>query len=116
MKSLILAAVFLPLSIVGVLAQSNLQRSVFFDKDKSELKPQGEASLLEVMDFLNKNPTFQILLKGFTDADGSDEHNKALAERRVQIVHKFLAQKGVNIAKITSRYTKTNGTSWCAQL
>lgn len=102
MKSLILAAVFLPLSIVGVLAQSNLQRSVFFDKDKSELKPQGEANLLEVLDFLNKNPTFQILLKGFTDADGSDEHNKALAVRRVQTVHKFLEQKGVNTAKMTT--------------
>lgn len=101
MKILILTAFFIPLSIVGVLAQSNLQRSVFFDKDKSELQPQGEASLLEVMDFLNKNPTFQILLKGFTDADGSDEHNKALAERRVKTVHKFLEQKGVNIAKMT---------------
>ncbi len=102
MKSLILAAVFLSLSIVEVSAQTNLQRSVFFDKDKSELKPQGEVSLLEVMDFLNKNPTFQILLKGFTDADGSDEHNKALAERRVQTVHKFLEQKGVNTAKMTT--------------
>ncbi len=102
MKSLILSAVLLPLSIVGVLAQSNLQRSVFFDKDKSELKPQEEANLLEVMDFLNKNPTFQILLKGFTDADGSDKHNNVLAERRVQTVHKFLEQKGVNTAKMTT--------------
>ena len=54
------------------------------------------------MDFLNKNPTFQILLKGFTDADGSDEHNRVLSEKRVQTVRQFLEQKGVNAAKITT--------------
>ena len=103
MTRYILSTLFIPLSIFSVLAQNNLQRSVYFDKDQSTLKPQSETSLLEVMDFLNKNPTFQILLKGFTDADGSDDHNRALSERRVQTVRQFLEQKGVNTAKITTR-------------
>lgn len=98
----IFIALFIPLSILSAFAQTNLQRSVFFDKDKSEIKPQSETSLLEVMDFLNKNPSFQILLKGFTDADGSDEHNRTLSERRVFAVRQFLEQKGINTAKITT--------------
>lgn len=102
MTRFFLAFLFIPLSMVGVLAQNNLQRSVYFDKNKFELKTQGETSLSEVMDFLNKNPTFQILLKGFTDADGSDEHNRILSEKRVQTVRQFLEQKGVNAAKITT--------------
>lgn len=102
MTRFIFIALFVPLSILSAFAQTNLQRSVFFDKDKSEIKPQSETSLLEVMDFLNKNPSFQILLKGFTDADGSDEHNRTLSERRVYAVRQFLEQKGINTAKITT--------------
>lgn len=102
MTRFLLVFFFTPLSIFGVLAQNNLQRSVYFDKNKSELKTQGETSLAEVMDFLNKNPTFQIFLKGFTDADGSDEHNRVLSEKRVLTVRQFLERKGVNTAKITT--------------
>lgn len=102
MTRFLLILFFTPLSIVGISAQNSLQRSVYFDKDKSELKAQGETSLSEVMDFLSKNPTFQILLKGFTDADGSDEHNRVLSEKRVLTVRQFLERKGVNAAKITT--------------
>ena len=42
MTRFIFIALFIPLSILSAFAQTNLQRSVFFDKDKSEIKIESE--------------------------------------------------------------------------
>ena len=102
MKKHLLSLCLLPLSISSFFAQSTLQRSVYFDTNKAELKPQGEITLLEVAAFLNQHPSFQIQLTGNTDADGNDELNRLLSERRIATVRQFLEQKGINLAKITT--------------
>ena len=102
MKKYFLCLCLIPLSIFPLFAQSTLQRSVYFDTNKAELKPQGKVSLLEVAAFLNQHPSFQIQLTGNTDADGNDELNRLLSERRIATVRQFLEQKGINLTKITT--------------
>ena len=83
--------------------QSSLQRSVFFDTNSALLKPEGEQSLKEVVNFLAKNPALQIELTGYTDAVGSDALNKNLATQRVQTVQNFLLRQNVPNNKIVTK-------------
>ena len=102
MKKHLLCLCLIPLSIFPLFAQSTLQRSVYFDTNKAELKREGEVSLAEVAIFLNQHSSFQIQLTGNTDADGNDAFNRQLSERRIATVRQFLEQKGINLAKITT--------------
>lgn len=71
------------------------ERSVFFDFDKSLVKPEG-ASLLELHGkYLASHPTVSIKIEGNTDEQGGSEYNLALGQKRAEAVAKTLKIYGV---------------------
>ena len=102
MKNVLLFLLFIPLSILSIKAQNPFQRSVYFDKDKADIKTDGATTLVEVMNYLKQNPTFQIQLSGNADTDGNEEHNRLLSERRVQTIRQFLENKAISSSKIVA--------------
>lgn len=70
---------------------------IYFDNDKSELKPESESTIIEISKLLTSNPTLNLYVVGHTDMNGTFEHNMTLSKSRAEAVVNELTKK-YNIA------------------
>lgn len=75
----------------GVLAK----RSVYFDLDSFEIKPEYRSLVEAHAAFLRKNPGRKVVVEGNTDERGSREYNLSLGQKRAEAVKKALVLLGV---------------------
>jgi peptidoglycan-associated lipoprotein len=74
----------------------NLQKqSVYFDFDKSELKPEYRNVIQQQANFLNAHRNDLVTVEGNCDERGSDEYNLALGDKRANTALKSLELLGV---------------------
>jgi len=76
--------------------------SVFFDFDKSELKPEARAILVKKAEWLRNNSEFSVRIEGHCDERGTNEYNLALGERRANAAWKFLNALGISGSRMTT--------------
>jgi OOP family OmpA-OmpF porin len=79
---------------------------VFFDFDKSILKPEGKAKLDDLVGKLKSVALEVIIAIGHTDSVGSNEYNQKLSVRRAEAVKAYLVSKGIEPNRI---YTEGKG-------
>ncbi|MBN2062478.1 MAG: peptidoglycan-associated lipoprotein Pal [Deltaproteobacteria bacterium] len=75
---------------------------IYFDFDKSELKPEARAILTKKAEWLRANPGFSVRIEGHCDERGTNEYNLALGERRADAAWKFLNALGVSSNRMTT--------------
>lgn len=75
---------------------------VLFDVDSAILRPASRASLDEVAVVINDFPKTAVVVEGFTDSTGSEEHNQALSERRAKAVSDHFVNRGVSAERVTA--------------
>jgi len=75
-------------------------QTVYFDFDKSDIKPAEREKLKAAKDYLDKNPTHRVLLEGRCDWRGTAEYNLALGDRRASSAKKYLQTLGVKLDRI----------------
>jgi hypothetical protein len=63
---------------------------IFFDTDKTDLKPESTPTLTEIAQMMKANPKLAILVVGHTDKQGAYEYNIDLSRRRADAVVKAL--------------------------
>ena len=68
---------------------------VFFDFDKSVIKPEGRTTLQRQADWLKKYANFSVTIEGHCDERGTREYNLALGERRATAVRNALVALGI---------------------
>jgi outer membrane protein OmpA-like peptidoglycan-associated protein len=73
---------------------------VFFETGKAELSPTARSRLDTAAIALSGHPDRQIVIQGFTDAQGDAEKNRILSEQRAQAVRDYLAQRGVPMDRL----------------
>jgi len=78
--------------------------NVYFDFDKSTIKPEFEGELDKLAEQLSTAKEFDIVIGAYTDNIGTEAYNMGLSERRAQAVVKYLLKKGVNNAYVGSNY------------
>jgi outer membrane protein OmpA-like peptidoglycan-associated protein len=66
-----------------------------FDVNKSNIKPESEVKLNNVLASLNAYPAVKVRIGGYTDSDGDDKKNMKLSDDRAKAVMGWLANKGV---------------------
>lgn len=76
------------------------QHSVYFDYDRAELKPEGQAVVAAWGKYLSTHPTARVRLEGNTDERGTREYNIALGERRANSVSSALQAQGASASQI----------------
>jgi hypothetical protein len=84
-----------------VFAQKTIRRNVYFETNKSTVSTESQSYLRALTDSLKKYPSIRIELKGHTDADGSDNFNQSLSEKRVKNVKIALENNGISKEQIT---------------
>lgn len=77
------------------------QRTVYFDFDKDEVKPEFQAIINCHAKYLRDRPSARITLEGNTDERGSREYNMGLGERRGNAVNSALQANGGSASQLT---------------
>ena len=80
--------------------KSIVLNNIFFDFDKSTLKPESIMELDKVYDLMMANPEMKVELSGHTDNVGSAEYNKRLSMQRAQVVMNYLLKKGIKKSRM----------------
>lgn len=75
--------------------------NIFFDFDKSTLRPASVHELELLLSFLNDFPTVKIEISGHTDSKGTAAYNKPLSQSRAKVVVDYLIDKGINKNRMT---------------
>jgi peptidoglycan-associated lipoprotein len=77
------------------------QRVVYFDFDKSEIKPEFQQIMACHAKYLQDRPMAQMRLEGNTDERGSKEYNLGLGERRGNAVSSALQANGASASQVS---------------
>jgi len=76
---------------------------VFFDFDRSSLRPDALRLLDDAIAKLQANPGKNIVIEGHTCNIGTAEYNLALGERRARSVMDYLTSRGVAAGRLETR-------------
>ncbi len=79
----------------------NVLRNLNFDTDQSMLKPEAYKEVSRLVVILYNKKDQKVKLIGYTDNQGSDEHNMQLSIARAKAVYEYLIRKGIAPARIT---------------
>jgi len=93
------ADVFARLSLDDLNRQRPLD-DVFFDFDRSELRPDAELTLVRSAAWLKKWPSVRVRVEGCADPRGTNEYNLGLGLRRAETARAFLASQGIELARL----------------
>ncbi len=74
-----------------------------FAFDKSELRPEGKATLDSFVQQIDGATYDIIFVTGHTDRFGSNKYNQQLSERRAQAVKDYLVSKNVQASRIDTK-------------
>ncbi|GHB34156.1 hypothetical protein GCM10008106_14240 [Mongoliitalea lutea] len=65
---------------------------IFFDTDKSDIKPESKETLEQMANYLKSNAQVNVFIVGHTDNTGAFEHNQQLSEKRAEAVVNYLIE------------------------
>ena len=75
-------------------------KNIFFDFDRSDLKPESFEELDRLVNYLQHNQV-NIEIGGHTDDQGSDEYNDRLSQNRAKAVYDYIVQHGIDSARLS---------------
>ena len=74
---------------------------IYFDHDKSDLKPESAPTLEEIAKFLKQEPKMTLYVVGHTDNVGGYDYNMGLSQRRAAaVVKELISRHGVPAARL----------------
>ncbi len=74
---------------------------IYFDTNKSEVKPESKPALAEIAKLLAQNPGMNLKVVGHTDMTGSMESNMKLSQARGEaVVQALVSQHGVAASRL----------------
>lgn len=76
--------------------------NINFDTDKSNLQPDGQKVVDEILTLMKSNPNLKIAIEGHTDNTGSAERNKTLSAARANTILKSLTSRGIDAGRLTA--------------
>ncbi len=86
-----------PIEDVVILADLN---TIYFDLDKSNIRPDAALELDKVVTLMNKYPEMVIRLESHTDSRADDQYNMGLSNRRAKSTYEYIIAKGIDPQRI----------------
>ena len=75
-------------------------QTVYFDYDKSDIKPSEREKLKIAKEYLDKNPAHRLILEGRADWRGTAEYNLGLGDRRANAAKKYIVSIGASATRV----------------
>jgi len=77
---------------------------IYFDVDKTDIKPESAKTLAEVANLLKIDRSLKLEISGHTDNSGNAEHNMKLSEGRAHaVVDTIVKNYGIDAARLEAR-------------
>ncbi len=90
-------------------------KMVYFDLDKSNIRPDAAYELEKIASILEQNPTIKIDVRAHTDSRQTAAYNAKLSERRAQSIMAWLVQRGIAANRLSGRgYGESQLTNRCS--
>lgn len=88
---------------------------IYFDFDKSNIRPDAAVELAKVLEVLNEYPKMKIAINSHTDCRGSNAYNIALSDRRAKSTMAWLISQGISRDRLTAQgYGETRLVNHCS--
>ena len=81
---------------------NSMFRTIYFDFDKSDLRPDAREGLQANAGYLKSNSGVAVTIEGNCDERGSNEYNLALGKRRAEAAYKYLVDLGIDGSRMTT--------------
>lgn len=78
-------------------------KMIYFDLDKSNIRPDAAAELAKILDVLEQNPTMELDIRSHTDCRQTAKYNMALSDRRAKSTMAWLVSKGIAKSRLTAK-------------
>ena len=75
-------------------------KDIYFEYDKSDIRPDQQASMQSDVSFLSQHPNINFTVEGHCDDRGSTEYNLALGDQRASSVRTALTSAGISASRI----------------
>ncbi|MFD0796120.1 OmpA family protein [Maribacter chungangensis] len=87
---------------------------IYFDFDKSNIRPDAALELDKIVAFMNEYPEVNIEIGSHTDSRGNDYYNLSLSEKRAQATRSYLIDMGIDSSRLSAKgYGETQLTNNC---
>jgi outer membrane protein OmpA-like peptidoglycan-associated protein len=80
--------------------QPYILQNIYYDFDKSDLRPESKAELDKLIALLEANPTIIIQIGSHTDTNGTERYNIRLGDRRARSVVTYLKDSGIPLDRL----------------
>jgi outer membrane protein OmpA-like peptidoglycan-associated protein len=77
-------------------------RNIYFDYDRSILKPASYPELRKLAQVLKEDPELKAEIRGHTDSHGGEEYNQRLSQSRADAVVRYLVKLGITPQRLVS--------------
>lgn len=81
---------------------------IFFDLDKSDIRPDAQTELDKLAQILNTHQDIKVEINSSTDCRASNAYNMNLSKQRAFATANYLAQKGINKKRLKMKWTGEN--------
>jgi len=81
----------------------NKSSKIYFDAGKSDMKAQYNAELDNILNVLNKYPDLGVEISGFASAEGTEQANRELSNKRAIAVLDYINHRGVVRRRIVAK-------------
>jgi len=97
LKELVTEVTFDTLMVLDKLEKNKIfvLNNIYFDLDKSDIRPDAATELDKLVDLLTDNPEIKIELSSHTDSIASNSYNIQLSQRRAESTVAYLITKGI---------------------
>ncbi|MCZ8145031.1 OmpA family protein [Flavobacterium sp.] len=76
---------------------------IYFDLDKSNIRPDAAVELAKILDILEQYPTMEIDVRSHTDCRQTYKYNMSLSDRRAKSTVAWLIKNGIAASRLTGK-------------
>ena len=88
---------------------------IYFDLDKSNIRPDAAVELAKILEVMKEYPTLEIDVRSHTDSRQTSKYNINLSERRAKSTIQWLIYNGIEAKRLTGKgYGETKLLNNCA--
>ena len=90
-------------------------KSIYFDLDKYNIRPDAALELTKIVKIINENPNMTVKLSSYTDCRATAAYNQILSNKRANASAQYIKARITNPSRISSKgYGETNLVNGCA--
>lgn len=84
-------------------ADGHIALYINFETGKSDIKPESQKIIDQIVEMLKTNPTLKISIEGHTDNVGNSQSNQTLSENRAKAVMNAIISNGIDKLRLSSK-------------